>query len=121
MDSERKVALGTIFHAPLPLLIVLAVWCVVNAVASVASIFLNGAGILKEQSTVAVASSLANLALSIFFTRRFGVMGVCLGSIVTQVGFVLPIYWVIIPRQFSKMQRANDDRLSLQPSGVYPV
>jgi len=116
-----KVALGKSFHAPLPLLIVLAVWCVVNAVSCVASIFLHGAGVLKEQSAVAVVSSLANLALSIFFTRRFGVMGVCLGSIVTQLGIVFPFYSVVIPKQIRNMQRANEGRLSLQPSGAYPL
>lgn len=116
-----KIALGKSFHASLSLLIILGVWGVVNAASSVTSIFLNGAGVLKEQSTLAVIASISNLALSVFFTRRFGVMGVCLGSIATQLGIVLPIYAVLIPKQFKKMQLANQNYLTLQPSGALPL
>jgi O-antigen/teichoic acid export membrane protein len=87
---------GKSLHAPLPLLIVLAVWGVVSAVSVVTSILLNGAGVLKMQTVIAVVASLSNLALSIFLTRRLGVMGVCLGSIITQLLIALPLYGLVI-------------------------
>ena len=98
-----KVAVGKSFHAPMPLLIVLAIWGVVNAVSTVVGVFLNGAGILRQQMVVAAVVSVLNLALSIYLTRRFGVIGVCLGSIITQLGITLPIYSIEIRNQFRKM------------------
>src|ERR1039458_4280158 len=80
-----RMAVGKSFPAPMSLLIVLAVWCVVNSVSMVTSILLNGAGVLKPQTWLMVISSLSNLALSIFLTRRLGVIGVCLGSIISHL------------------------------------
>jgi O-antigen/teichoic acid export membrane protein len=99
-----RVFFGKSLHAPTSLLIVLAVWGVVSAVSTVASVLLNGAGVLKVQIVLSVFASLANLGLSIFFTRRFGVMGVCLGSIVTQLLIAFPTYFVLIPRLFSDLR-----------------
>ena len=45
-----RVAAGKSFHAPMALLVVLAVWAVVNAVSVVISMLLNGAGVLKQQA-----------------------------------------------------------------------
>jgi len=102
-----RVAVGKSFHATMSLLIVLAAWCVVNSVSIVASILLNGAGIMKEQTGLAVIVGLSNLALSIFLTRRFGVIGVCLGSIFTQLFITFPVYSILIPRLFAKLTSAR--------------
>lgn len=102
-----KVFFGKSLHATTSLLVVLAVWGVVNSVSMVTSILLNGAGVLKAQTIVAVFASLSNLALSIFFTRRLGVMGVCLGSIITQLLITFPVYSVLIPRLFMRLESAK--------------
>jgi len=98
-----KVAVGKSLHAPLALLVVLGLWGVVSAVSMVTSVLLNGAGELKVQTIVSVFASLSNLALSIFLTRRLGVMGVCLGSIITQLLITLPICFVLIRNLFRRL------------------
>lgn len=98
-----RVAVGKSFQAPLSLLVVLGAWSVVNSVSTVVGIMLNGAGILKQQMIVATVVSLTNLALSIYLTRRFGVIGVCLGSIITQAVITLPVYAFLIRHQFKKL------------------
>jgi len=100
-----RVAVGKSLQAPLSLLIVLAVWCVVNAVSVVSAILLNGAGVLKAQSALAIIVGVCNLALSIFLTRRYGVIGVCLGSIITQLMITFPTYLFLIPRLFTSLSR----------------
>ena len=109
-----RVAVGRSFHAPMALLVVLAAWAVVNAVSVVISMLLNGAGVLKQQTVVAVTGGVSNLALSIFLTRRMGVMGVCLGSIVTQLLIAFPAYSILIPRLFARVARAKiESRLQI--------
>ena len=103
-----KVAVGRSLHAPLSLLVVLGVWTVVNAVSTVTSILLNGAGVLKAQTGLVVVASLVNLALSIYFTRRLGVMGVCLGSITSQLLITFPAYSFLIPRLFARIARVEN-------------
>jgi Na+-driven multidrug efflux pump len=73
----------------------------------VTSILLNGAGVLKPQTWLMVISSLSNLALSIFLTRRLGVIGVCLGSIISQLFITFPAYSVLIPRLFARLAKAR--------------
>jgi len=102
-----KVAVGRSLHAPMALLIILGVWGVVNAVSYVMAILLNGTGVLKVLTIVAVFASLINLVLSIFLTRRLGVMGVCLGSIITQLGITLPACFVLVRKLFRRMARAK--------------
>ncbi len=102
-----RVAVGKSLHAPMSLLVVLALWGVVSAVSWPMSMLLNGAGVLKAQTVLAVIVSLSNLALSIFLTRRLGVMGVCLGSIITQLLITFPTYSVLIPGLLKRLTRAE--------------
>ncbi len=102
-----KIAIGKSMHAPMSLLIVLAVWGVVNSFSLVTSILLNGAGVLRVQTVLAVIVSLSNLGLSIFLTRRMGVIGVCLGSIIAQLLITFPTYLILIPRLFRRLARAK--------------
>ncbi len=104
-----RVVMGKSLHAPMSLLIVLAAWGVVSSVSVVLSIILNGAGVLKVQTIQAVCASVANLALSIILTRRLGVMGVCLGSIITQMFITFPIYFFVIRNLFHNMPRARSN------------
>ena len=105
-----RVAVGKSLNAPISLLLVLAVWAVITAVSVVISILLNGAGALKEQAVLAVILAVSNLALSIFLTRRLGVMGVCLGSLITQLAIAFPTYSVLIPRVLAEIARAKTER-----------
>jgi O-antigen/teichoic acid export membrane protein len=104
-----RVAVGKSLQAPMPLLVTLAVWGVVAAVSGVTSMLLNGAGVMKGQTIAAVIASLSNLALSIFFTRRLGVMGVCLGSILAQTFITLPVCFFLIRRLFRRLAEAKTE------------
>jgi O-antigen/teichoic acid export membrane protein len=95
-----RVAVGKSLHASVSLLVVLAVWAIINAISTVIAMLLNGAGVLKAQAIVWVFSSLANLALSIYFTRRLGVIGVCLGSIISQLTITFPACFFMIRNLF---------------------
>jgi O-antigen/teichoic acid export membrane protein len=98
-----RVAVGKSLNTPILLLITLAVWGVVNAVSNVTAMLLNGAGILKAQTVLVVVASATNLALSIFFTHRLGVAGVCLGSILSQLFITLPICVALIRKLFERL------------------
>jgi O-antigen/teichoic acid export membrane protein len=100
-----RVFFGKALRAPMSLLIILGMWGVIAAISVATSILLNGAGVLKAQAIVAVVASSANLILSIWFTRRIGVAGVCLGSIITQVSITLPVCFVLIRRLFGNLSR----------------
>jgi O-antigen/teichoic acid export membrane protein len=105
-----KVAVGRMLHAPMRLLVVLAVWGVVNAVSVTTAMLLNGAGVLKEQTLVVVVASLSNLLLSIVLTRRFGIMGVCLGSIISQLLITLPMFLLLVRRLFRSIEMATKEK-----------
>lgn len=98
-----RVAVGKTLHAPFSLLWVLAAWTVISAAWAPVSVLLNGAGVLKVQATAMVISNLANLGLSIYLTRRVGVMGVCLGSIITQLVIMGPVAAYLIHGLFKKL------------------
>jgi O-antigen/teichoic acid export membrane protein len=102
-----RVAFGKSLHAPTSLLVVFGIWGVVYSLIWVTTILLNAAGVLKVQSVVVVFASVANLALSILLTHRFGAVGVCLGSIITQVLITLPINFVLIRGLFKKLGNAK--------------
>lgn len=102
-----RVAVGKSLHAPRQLLAVLALWGVIYGVGYVFAMLLNGAGVLKVQAMTAVVASLSNLALSIYFTRRLGVIGVCLGSIVTQLLITFPVSFVLIRNLFRRLETSQ--------------
>ena len=113
-----KVAVGKSFHAPASLIAALAVWGVVSSVSAVVSLLLNGAGVLKEQAVPVVVISVCNLVLSIFLTRWMGVVGVCLGSIITQLFLTLPVDGILISRLFEKMNSAEVKNKSTSLDGA---
>jgi O-antigen/teichoic acid export membrane protein len=115
-----KVFFGKALHAPLSLLVVLGIWGVVAAVSSPVAMLLNGASVLKVQAIIAVISSVSNLALSILLTRRFGVIGVCAGSIITQVLITLPACFVLIRNMFRNLEKAKRDS-ALQQVAMHPL
>jgi O-antigen/teichoic acid export membrane protein len=98
-----EIAVGKSLHAPTSLLVVLAIWGIVYSISAPIAMLLNGAGILRAQSVLAVIASVSNLALSIYLTRHLGVIGVCLGSIVTQLLITFPGCFFIIRNVFRNM------------------
>jgi O-antigen/teichoic acid export membrane protein len=106
-----RVVAGKGLHIPTALFWTLAAWGVIAAASAPMSILLNGVGSLKLRTPVTVLSSLVNLALSIYLTRLFGVIGVCLGSIITQVVIIGPVCAFLIRDLFKNM---DDGKRSLE-------
>jgi O-antigen/teichoic acid export membrane protein len=102
-----RVVMGKSLRVPHALFIALAVWGVVAAASALMAVLLNGAGVLKSQTIIAVIASLSNLALSIFLTRRFGIIGVCLGSTIAQLAITIPASTFLIQRLFARIARAE--------------
>ena len=91
-----RMAMSKSLHVPMSVFIVLGLWSILSAALTPIALFLNGAGIMKQQMALAIITSVVNLGLSIFMTRRFGVIGVCLGSLITQLLITVPAYVIII-------------------------
>lgn len=98
-----RLMVGKSLHVPKSLLVALAIWGVVGAASMPMAMLLNGAGVLKVQAIIAAIASLSNLALSIVLTQRLGVVGVCLGSILTQTFMAFPAYFFVIRNLFRTM------------------
>jgi O-antigen/teichoic acid export membrane protein len=103
-----EVVMRKSLPVPISLFSLLAVWGVVSAVSNVVAMLLNGASVVKGQTIIALIAGTTNLALSILLTRRFGVIGVCLGSIIAQLAITIPSSAFLIHDLLSKLQ----DRLS---------
>jgi O-antigen/teichoic acid export membrane protein len=106
-----RVAVGKSLQVPTALLWTLAAWGVIAAAWVPMSVLLNGVGSLKLRAPVTVFASIVNLGLSIYLTRRLGVMGVCLGSIITQVAIMIPVCGFLIRNLFKSM---DDGKLGLE-------
>lgn len=115
-----RVFFGKTMHAPMSLLIALAAWGVIAAISSSIAILLNGANYLKIQVIVAAIASICNLGLSILLTRRYGVIGVCLGSLITQIVLTIPICSLAVRNLLRQLaqKKTLTDAVSLT-SGVH--
>jgi O-antigen/teichoic acid export membrane protein len=112
-----RVAIGRSFHAPVPLMIALSIWGVLGSLAGLGSILLNGAGVLRQQVLLAIVTGVSNLALSILLTKSFGIIGVCLGSILTQALITLPVYGFLIRRLFERLSTVESSNAA---KGIIP-
>jgi len=97
---------GSTIEPPVSLLAALAVWVGLNSLNGPLAMFFNGAGALRYQALTCVPMAAANLALSIFLTRRIGIAGVVLGSIIAQTLFCYLPALVYVPRLFKRLERS---------------
>jgi O-antigen/teichoic acid export membrane protein len=97
---------GSAIQPPVALLAALAVWVGLNSLNGPLAMFFNGAGALRYQALTCVPMAAANLALSIFLTRRIGIAGVVLGSIIAQTLFCYLPALVYVPRLLRRLERA---------------
>jgi O-antigen/teichoic acid export membrane protein len=87
---------GPNIRPSLLLLSALAASVVASSVSNSFSIFLNGLSIMRFQAICATVGSSANIVLSIYLTRRIGIPGVVIGSVVSQVVCgVIPACWYV--------------------------
>lgn len=111
-----RVIVGKSLHVPNSLFWALAVWGIISAAWIPMAFLLNGTSVLRIRVPVTAISSIVNLFLSIYLTRRFGVIGVCLGSIITQVTIIGPVGIYQIRGLFKEM--AYGTAISGVPSPV---
>lgn len=105
-----RVVIGKVLQIPNSVFVVLGVWAAVSTASNAMSVLLNGASALKGQTIIAVIAGASNLVLSVFFTRRFGIIGVCLGSIVSHLLITIPAYSVLTKDLFSRMSEETPER-----------
>lgn len=88
---------GNGIHASPLLLVGLGIWGVMMPVSSTVGMFLNGLSVVRFQLVIALLMAPANLALSVYLTRRIGIPGVVYGSILSQIAFILvPCCWYLL-------------------------
>jgi O-antigen/teichoic acid export membrane protein len=116
-----RAAIGKTLHVPIALFWVLAAWGIIWSVWTPIAMLLNGAGCLKAQAIAGMVSSLVNLVLSIYLTRRIGVIGVCLGSIIALLTISVPVSIYLIHNLFKRMSNGTICSDSSLSSVVSPV
>ena len=72
---------------PLLLLLCFGAWTALTAVQAPLAMLLNGAQVIRFQVVCATAMAIANIGLSIAFTKWLGVAGPVLGTVVAQTVF----------------------------------
>jgi O-antigen/teichoic acid export membrane protein len=92
------------FRPPYLLVLAAAIWVVVMTVGAVLAAFLNGAREIRAQIVLALLMMTTNLGLSIAFTRWVGVSGVIWGSIAAQLGVVVIVSTLIVPRVLDRIE-----------------
>lgn len=97
---------GSAIDPPTLLLASLAVWVGLNSLNGPLGMFFNGAGALRYQALTCVPMAAANLILSIYLTRKIGMAGVVLGSIIAQILFCYLPALIYVPRFLRRLERA---------------
>jgi O-antigen/teichoic acid export membrane protein len=91
------------FRPPYLLVVAAAIWVVFMTLGAVLAAFLNGARVIRAQISLALMLMISNLGLSIAFTHWVGVSGVIWGSIVAQLGWLVIVSAVLVPRVLNRL------------------
>ncbi len=83
---------GPKVHPPLALLLALSCWSVLSALSVPVAMLLNAANVVGFQVIASGLATTMNICLSIFLTRRLGIIGVVLGSAISQVCVLVPYF-----------------------------
>jgi O-antigen/teichoic acid export membrane protein len=104
------------------LLWLLGVWGVIAAISAPMSVFIKGSAgvLLKFQAAMAVVMAGMNIALSIFFTRRVGIPGVVLGSVISQTAAVLIPTLFLLRRHLRHMEGTLAQPLAVPVAEIAP-
>jgi O-antigen/teichoic acid export membrane protein len=99
---------GNGFHQSLWLLGGMGVWMVLNALAVVVSIFLNGLGRISVQVIPAVAVAISTLAMELLATPRFGLPAMIWSTNVSYLCFVWVPIVLFLPRFVENLRRRDE-------------
>lgn len=92
-----RLWIGTEVTPPKTLMVALAIWHSMTGINGNISSLLNGSGIIRFQIICGVLMAIANILLSIYLVRIWGVSGVTWGSIIAQIIFVIIPASIYIP------------------------
>jgi O-antigen/teichoic acid export membrane protein len=106
---------GPQFFVGTPTLVVLALLPTVHAVTHVASILLIGLGRARAIALMSVPDALLNLALSVVLMRWIGVVGVALGTVVSELATTFWYLPVLCNREVSLSGWAFFSRVWARP------
>jgi O-antigen/teichoic acid export membrane protein len=100
---------GNRFHQGLWLLSGMGVWMVLNALAVVVSIFLNGVNRVHVQVVSAIAVGLSTLAMELVATPRFGLPAMIWSTNISYLLFVWIPIALFLPRLLKTLQRSKEE------------
>jgi O-antigen/teichoic acid export membrane protein len=95
---------GQTLPQDLALMIALAGWTIIYNVSSAFSMLFSAANAIRFQVVWALAMAGVNLGLSVVLTQHFGAIGVVLGSIISYLTCIFPIYFWKVPRLFAELE-----------------
>lgn len=104
-----RLWVGPSIHPSALLLAGLGVSSVLYAVASTIGMFMNGLSIVRLQLIISSLAAFANIAISVYLTRRIGIPGVVYGSILSQ-GLVVAVPYIWYLRRYFKQSVPNEQR-----------
>lgn len=95
------------------LLVGLTIGSIVNSMIGPVAAIMNGTRVLVFEAVTWSIMAIANLAISIFLTKKIGLSGVIYGSIISQILFILvPSYWYI-PRFMRKLEAIQASQIGI--------
>lgn len=98
-----RLWIGTEIVPPMSLMVALAIWHSMTGINGNLATLLNGSGIIRFQIVCSVLMGIANVLLSIYLVRVWGVSGVVWGSIIAQTVFIIIPSTIYIPRLLNKV------------------
>jgi len=99
-----RLWVGQTITPDLALMIALATWTIIYNVSSAFSMLFSAANAIRFQVVWALLMAVVNLALSVVLTRQFGAIGVVLGSIISYLVCIFPVYFWKVPRLFAELE-----------------
>lgn len=104
--SHRIISLwvGPSIHPSFLLMLGLAVWTVLSNSCSTASMFLNGANVVKFQVITATIFAIACLVIKIILTRQYGIAGIPWATIIAYSILTAIPYAVYVPRILRRLE-----------------
>jgi O-antigen/teichoic acid export membrane protein len=101
---------GNRFHQGLWLLSGMGVWMVVNGLAVVFSIFLNGIKRIRVQVISAIAVAISTLAIELLATPKFGLPAMIWSTNISYICFILVPIALFFPRLLRELGHLGEPR-----------
>lgn len=66
--------------------------------------YINGTGLFKQERNVEIVGALSNLSISLILVKSFGIEGVLIGTIVSQIIFWIGRSWIVFENCFKNKE-----------------